>query len=271
MKILSDLLSKHLPAKEGKGVVVEFMEGLSQIEPTLSTELQCPVCGKKEHYAVFLEPSRDARKVWICADGGCESNKKKFSSQATIIPPTQRRALEWTLFCELSGIGDTNHDVTFEKIDQSAEKISYLLKFAKKPRGIIFMQGGPGSGKTYASLGVCEFFTRSSQSAIFSTQKQIFANWQCADYINNYISKIMTCSLLVIDDFGTGEISPVFMTFFMDLINTRMQWTDRGTIITTNLNDKDFSNYCGAALNDRVKTGQKFVFTEKTRRKPIVL
>jgi DNA replication protein DnaC len=70
----------------------------------------------------------------------------------------------------------------------------------------------------------------------------------------------------VIDDFGTAEMSPGFMSFFMDLINTRMQWSNRGTIITTNLNDTKFSEYCGEALADRINTGQLFEFKGKSKR-----
>jgi DNA replication protein DnaC len=132
------------------------------------------------------------------------------------------------------------------------------------------MQGSSGSGKTYASMGVCELFTRTQTSAIFTTQTKMLSNW-LADEGMFYINRVEDTNLLVVDDFGTGEVTPGFMKFFLDLINTRMQWSTRGTIISTNLSDKDLADYCGSALNDRIKTGQKMLFNEKTRRKQIIL
>jgi DNA replication protein DnaC len=187
---------------------------------------------------------------------------------------TPKRALEWPLFCEISGIGDLHYGVKFENIQQSAGKVDYLLKFAAKPYGIIFMQGEPGTGKTFASMAVCELFTRKNTSCIFTTQKQMLNNWLDtfkSDRVSNYIERVSNCNLLVLDDFGVGDVSPGFMSFFMDLINTRMQWSDRGTIITTNLDAKTFAVFCGEALSDRINTGQQFVFKGKTRRTQTVL
>lgn len=277
MKTLSSLTSTMLPPKEAQGKVVEFIAvlgGFKNINPSNSNELKCPICEKKEHYTPFVDPSKDSRRAWVCAAGDCATNQQRISFQATLPTPKAQRALEWPLFCELNGIGDLDHDVKFDHVDQSPAKRDFLLKFAAKPCGVILMQGGSGPGKTYASMGVCELFTRKNTSCIFSTQKQMFSNWlehTRGDKVNNYIHRIININLLVVDDFGTADISPGFMSFFLDLMNTRLRWSDRGTIITTNLDDKKFSEYCGEALNDRIQTGQKFVFENKTRRKPIIL
>ena len=75
----------------------------------------------------------------------------------------------------------------------------------------------------------------------------------------------------MIDDFATGEPNSKFLEFFMEVINTRIQWSNRGTVITTNLKTKEFNTYCGEALVDRITTGQKFIFVGESRRKPIIL
>jgi len=243
-------------------------------DPVLSSNYACGYCNGNAHYTPLFDPKVSDKKIWLCANASCDVYKRKNYHQATTTPPIPKRSLEWALFCEINGIGDVHHEVKFEKIDQSSGKIEYLLKFCSKPQGIIFMQGTAGSGKTYACMGVCEFYTRKHISCMFSTQRQMMVSWMTSSQpgkFSNYVDRVTTCNLLVVDDFGTGDVSPGFMSFFMDLVNTRMQWSDRGTIITTNLPDKEFASYCGAALNDRIKTGQKFVFNEKTRRKPIVL
>jgi hypothetical protein len=272
MKLLSDIAKGFLPpVSEGK--IVEFIAvlgGWRKLEtPTLSTELQCLICGGTDHYPVHCCPINDLRRVWICGNGSCASNKVKKGDQATTTPPKSQRAILWPLFCEINGIGDLYHDVKFEDVQQSEGKISYMLKFADKPSGILFMQGDPGTGKTYASMAICELFTRRNREAIFCTQKQMFHSWLDTfkpEYCSEYVAKVKAIPLLVIDDFGTAEISPGFMSFFMDLINTRMQWSNRGTVITTNLDDKKFGLFCGDALVDRINTGQLFEFKGKTRR-----
>lgn len=247
--------------------------GPSEIkEPFLADTHTCEYCGGKAHYTPAHDPVLSKRLVWLCANTDCKVYDPRSKVQATTTPPNPQRALVWPLFCEINDIGDIHHDVRFENIEQPIAKVDYLLKFGLKPTGIIVMQGFPGTGKTYASMGVCELYTRRDTSAIFATQKQMLRHWLETfkdDIRSNYIERVTKCDLLVVDDFGTADVSPAFMSFFLDLINTRMQWTNRGTIVTTNLEDKAMNAYCGMALSDRLATGQKFTFTQKTRRKPI--
>lgn len=247
--------------------------GPSEIkEPFLADTYTCEYCGGKGHYTPAHDPVLSKRLVWLCENTDCRIYDPRSKVKATNTPPNPKRAILWPLFCEINDIGDIYHDVVFENIEQPVAKVDYLLKFGLKPTGIIVMQGVPGSGKSFASMGVCELYTRRNISAIFATQKQMSDKWLETfkdDIRSNYIEKVTKCNLLVVDDFGTAEVTASFMNFFRDLINTRMQWTDRGTIITTNLDDKSMANYCGLALSDRLGTSQKFTFTQKSRRKPI--
>lgn len=235
----------------------------------LSTDHKCQWCNGTAHHAIHPDPAKSAAKAWLCANINCDVYKKKSRLPSGVVAPQARRALEWSVFCEFNDIGDLLHDVTFEKIDQPKPKVDYLFKFAQKPQGIIFMQGDKGLGKTYACLATCELYTRTKTNCLFLTQESLFQKWLEGKF--DVISRIKEIELLIIDDFGTGELSPGFMKYFMGLINIRIQWSDRGTIITTNLDDKTFSEYCGKALTDRINTGQKFVFTGKSRRAPIIL
>lgn len=279
MKILSSLCEETLSMmKDDKIVICDYIMtpggAVLLSEPISSSNYSCLFCNGLSHYCPYFDPSKSDKRIWLCANVLCEVYKSKSRCETIHTTTVPKRAVEWPLFCELNGIGDLHHNVKFELIDQSKDRLEYLFKFGTKPCGIVFMQGNAGSGKTFACLGVCEFFTRKNTSAIFRTQKQILNEWLKTfnpEKPTNFIEKVMTCNLLIIDDFGTGEISPGFMSFFMDLINTRMQWSDRGTIITTNLDDDTFSDYCGLALNDRISTGQKFKFINQSRRKPNIL
>ena len=272
MKLVSEIAKDSLPPKsEGKIVhKIAVLGGWKSLEnPTMSTELCCTICGKTEHYTPIMYPPNH-EKVWICANGLCESNMSVYQQTKGITPTPSGRAILWPKFCEINGIGNKQSDVKFESINQSQAKIDYMTKWIKSPADIIFMQGTTGTGKTYCSLAMCEYFTRKNMSCIFTTQKQMFNSWMetfKSDRVTGYINKIENVELLVVDDFGTGEISPAFMSFFMDLINTRMQWKNRGTVITTNLENDKFSEYCGEALADRITTGQNFKFEGESRRK----
>lgn len=278
MKIASQI-ARDMISPETSPQIVGFIadiNGWKKLDnPTMSNSLRCLYCDGSEHYAPFASSSdKDSLRVWICANTQCETTKLQNLRRAMTVPVVSQRAILWPKFCEFNGIGDENHDVKFEQVKQSEGKISYMLKFATSPRGIIFMQGNPGTGKTYAAMAICELFTRTNVSALFTTQKQMYSKWLETfniDKYNNYIEKITNISLLVVDDFGTADMTPNFKSFFMDLINTRMQWKNRGTVITTNLALKEFMEICGEALSDRIRTGQIFEFKEKTRRKQIIL
>jgi DNA replication protein DnaC len=173
-----------------------------------------------------------------------------------------------------NNMGDSCHDVRFEKVNQSQGKVDYMRKFAETPRSIILMQGSKGLGKTYSAMAICELYTRTRNSAMFMTQKQMLDRWMetfKADKYDGFIDKVKTIEILVIDDFGTGELSKGFLSFFMDIINTRMQWTNRGTVITTNLDNSKIGGFCGDALTDRLNTGQKFEFSGESRRNITIL
>ncbi len=243
-------------------------------EPVMSNEHKCQWCGGIGHHCPLVDPSKCDEYAWLCSNMHCVTNtaiKRVREYQPTTQP---LRAILWPLFCEISGIGDLYHDVAFEQVNQSAGKIEYMARFVKLPKGLIVMQGTPGTGKTYAAMALCEYVTRTESSVIFTTQKQMADNWLKTfheEIPSGYARKVMECKLLVIDDFGTAELSKSLLEFLMHVINSRLQWSNRGTVITTNLDSKKLAEYCGDALSDRLNTGQKFLFSGKSRRKEIIL
>jgi IstB-like ATP binding protein len=272
MKIAGNI-GRQMVKKEDVPKLVHFIAvvgGWKKLkEPKMSNELKCLLCGEQSCFTPLVEPTQGDERVWLCGNLSCGLYNKANMPQATTIEPTQKRAVLWQIWCQINEVGDVNHDVTFEGIEQSAGKIEYLKKFVVNPSGIILMEGEPGTGKTFCSLATCEYLTRTETSVIFMTQKQMMDKWLATfkeEKPSNFVNKVKECTLLVIDDFGTSEPSPGFMTFFMDVINTRLQWKKRGTIVTTNLNAEKFNQYCGEALADRILTGQKFIFEGNTRR-----
>lgn len=245
--------------------VVATHEGYKRFDPPkFAKDHVCQFCGCSDYFLWLVDKET---RAWFCARI-CRLSTLPKSCETRDVHPTPKRSVLWPQFCEINGIGDLNHDIRFEKIHQSQKKLEFLLKFATHPIGIVYMQGLTGRGKTYAALGVCEFFTRTNYSCIFITYKGMVKKWLENDISNMNIQKFNTVRLLVIDDFGTGEPTKAFLEFFMELINFRIQWSDKGTIITTNLKPQELIKFCGDALFNRINTGQNLIFENENRRIP---
>lgn len=280
MKILSKLLKKHVEEKKPTVPVLCLYAstpwGISPLEkPTMSNEKACDYCGGKDHLAVNVDPEKSAAKTWLCINPDCKVTGDLSGLDLTVPTTQSKTGVLWPLFCELNGIGDLHYDIKFEKMEHSSAKVSAFLKFATNPQGIILLRGSTGTGKSYCAMACCELFTRTDTSAIFISQWELERKWLDTfkenDIHHNFINKLLKTRLLVIDDFGLSEPPPGFMKFFMELIDSRTKWSNRGTIITTNLDNQMFNKYCGQALCDRILTGSIFEFTGKTKRKPTIL
>jgi IstB-like ATP binding protein len=277
MKLLSKIAKDCLPKKQEPQLVHAIQNTFVVIDlptPILSSEATCPICKGNKGYSCLIDPKVSNKRMWFCSEPDCTALVQRSSFKGSQTMAKVKRSIEWPLFCEMNNIGDLHHDVSFEKIEQSETKIDYLRRFSKTPQGIILMEGEAGTGKTYASMALCELFTRTNCSCLFFTADRLAKQW--LDTFKGegqigFTDRLKQVSLLVVDDFGTGEPSPGFMQFFMELINTRMQWSNRGTVISTNLAEEKLSKFCGEALSDRFKTGQKFQFKDKSKRKKTVI
>jgi DNA replication protein DnaC len=263
-----------LPSKNRFVELVSCLGGEKLLDnPTLESEICCPCCGKIEHFVWPLHPVFDNRQVWICADTECSIyNKENLKRQSGIArdkePP--KRALEWPEFCEINEIGDLHHGLRFENISQSKESLCLIRDFVVKPRSTMLMMGPPGTGKTFAAMGACEYFTRQSSDCFFFTQNGFMRKFDQNSKLHErrlLESKWERCALIVVDDFGLGSLSEGFKKFLMDLIQSRREYSSRGTILTTNLSETQISDVVGSALTDRLINGLCLPLDSRSRRK----
>lgn len=272
MKFLADIAKSVSNIDQENKLVHLFFssEGYIAIDPPKwSCDLECPFCGGKEFFLYMVDKER---RAWGCKRI-CLGSKLNFGLSSISTPPTSKRAIVWPLFCELNGIGDVHYDVRFENIQQNQKRIDFMLNFSTSPKGILVLRGDTGCGKTYAAMGMCEMFTRKNEFCVFTTQKTIEYTWNIHknDPMNKYLNSLNKTFLLVIDDFGIGEPDKKFLEFVMELINNRIQWTNRGTIITTNLKADKLNLFCGEALSDRLLTGKIINFEGNSRREKTIL
>lgn len=262
---MKQLLSKKTEAVTDNEKLVYWYpsnQGLMPIDPPKPAgEMECVFCGNRSTISCFGE--KGLERVWLCGNADCSRSRLPNEPRLDNIATSTKRAILWPLFCEINHVGDDNHGVRFENIHQPQEKVAYMRKFAESPASVIVMQGSPGVGKTYASLGMCEYYTRTSVSCCFLTQKQLAEKWL---FDRNSVRGCFNCEMLVIDDFGISDLPTGFMSYFMELMNSRIQWANKGTVITTNLQGSALTRICGDALMDRLMTGQIFNFSGPSRR-----
>lgn len=267
MKDAYYLLSKYLPKLEDVMITIISAQGKNTYLdlPTRSIDIVCPNCNSSEFGATFMEAPNVY--MWFCSKKECLDVNLKNSPKA---PKSTKRALEWVDFCTQSDLGDMYYSVTFENIDQRQKYLEYFKKYAIKPSNILIFSGDTDSGKTYASLGICELFTRTRPSCCFMTFETLERKWISASKEESKVHlfhKLTNVSLLVLDDFGQRQPPPGFMQFIFDVISNRIGWSDKGTIITSNLDTQKIYSYSGEALSSRLKAGIVMPFSSEGRTK----
>lgn len=213
----------------------------------------------------LMDPSKGIERLWFCLTSECLQLDNVPHAEQDKVKPKQDG---WPKFRERNDIGDTWADLS-NPIYQKAEINKALGDMATKPSGVAILTGKPGTGKTYAAMRVMEFYLRRNGDVAYFTGAGLKTKWLEATRSgegHKLESKCKNYRLLVIDDFGQKEPTPGYMEFVFDVISHRLQWSDRGTVITSNLQPKEFLTACGEALADRLRVQRWLKFEGKSRR-----
>ena len=263
MKNASSYISKYLPKREDVMCTIISALGENKVleTPQRSSDIVCPMCQSSEFGATFMEAP--GKWMWFCSRPDCLNyNISQHSKNQTF---EKKEGMDWLIFCETFELGDFHQSVRFEEIDQPAKNLMLFRKFVSKPSNILIFSGDSDSGKTYAALGMAELFTRSSKSCCFYTFETLCRMWQ--EEKNFLFNRLTKTEFLILDDFGQRPPPDGFMTFIFDVINNRTSWSNKGTLITTNLSPDGIANYCGTALTNRFKAGTLLLFKSEGREK----
>jgi hypothetical protein len=238
---------------------------LEEIEPIPASQVVCPGCGGSKGLAPLLDPSVDASRVWFCTNG-CKCH----------IPAHPRKKLihkvmvddKWKVFMEEYNIGDIYETVSFTSIHQPEKLITALREFTESPSGVLTLTGTPGTGKTFAALSACQLFLASDHRVKFYTAIELGSRWsnRINSGDNQLMDQLKNTRLLVIDDLCQGSVKPSLLELLFEVVAYRLQWKDKGTIFTTNLEPSNLLEILGEAMSDRLR-GQKWLKTTgKSRR-----
>ncbi|MCL2368793.1 MAG: ATP-binding protein [Oscillospiraceae bacterium] len=118
------------------------------------------------------------------------------------------------------------------------------LKYAKQfgPRsGNLFLTGDPGLGKTFLSSCIAKAVSEAGFSVVYDTAGRLFSRFEAEkfgrgedpDELQSEIDRYLGCDLLLLDDLGTEWVTPLVISTFYTLLNTRLLGKKQ-TVISSN-------------------------------------
>lgn len=124
----------------------------------------------------------------------------------------------------------------------------------KKRRNLLFY-GEVGQGKTFLSSAIAKELLQKGEEVIYMRATKLFNTYE--DYKFNriqdkdFLKKIYSCDLLIIDDLGTENPTKMNVSFLLDLLDERL---NRGNsiIINTNLKVSELSSTYSKRFTSRI-------------------
>lgn len=150
--------------------------------------------------------------------------------------------------------------IDFEKY--SVETIQSLRQFVQNVKsrkgGFLVINGTVGTGKTSAAAAVMNELLMGT----YLDMPELELKLNTADRFNatenreQFLHKLIRCELLVLDEIGRfPERKQMEQPVLFYLLNRRYQ-NKRPTIICTNMSSKEFADFMGQALIDRIRSNR---------------
>ncbi len=139
----------------------------------------------------------------------------------------------------------------------------YARNFSKSSLNV-FMQGGPGLGKTFLSTCIAKVVSERGWSVVYETAGAAFGKYEAEKFgrgdqeeARRDIRRMEGCDLLILDDLGTEFVSPFTVSALYTLLNTRLA-AGRKTVISSNLTLRDLGERYSAPIMSRL-TGEFYL------------
>lgn len=145
-------------------------------------------------------------------------------------------------------IGINNREMyswTFENSNQDSGAIrtarKYVAKWSdmyKENVGLMFY-GSTGTGKTYAAMCIANALLDMGVQVIATNFSRIIADMEnFKTDSNEYVDRLVSCSLLIIDDLGAERNTSTATQYVGDIIDARIR-ANKPLIVTTNVSLED--------------------------------
>ncbi len=146
-----------------------------------------------------------------------------------------------------------------------------VLDWMKKKENFLVFLGSPGTGKTYFSAAILNYFWEKGEEVCYTTAIHFIQKIQQAIQVdqNQYyiVQNFAEKDILIIDDIGIGKVSEWYVEMIFEIIDLRYN-SLKPTIITSNLNFDQISEVLGARIHSRLKAREnlKLEIWDKDRR-----
>jgi len=131
------------------------------------------------------------------------------------------------------------------------ENLRYCRKFSENPKGVLVLVGSYGTGKTHSASAILQAQGKGlfvSHSSLLEAHRATYRD----EKLHN-IKREATCTpLLVIDEIGISTGGKDEFDLLYSILNSRYE-TRRPTILISNILLKDFKQFIGDRLVDRLK------------------
>ena len=151
-------------------------------------------------------------------------------------------------------LGGMSNRAHMQRIRLIYEKYAYQFKDGS-PSLLIF--GNPGVGKTFLCNCIAKVVLDRGFSVLYMTAPEFFESAMqrfhanTSDDSNDNDSYALTCSLLIIDDLGTENLTPFVISQLFHVINSR-DLANKTTIISTNLDPDDLKTVYTERISSRL-------------------
>ena len=150
--------------------------------------------------------------------------------------------------------------IDFEKYSPDVKKS--LKQFVEKVKngegGFLIINGNVGTGKTSAAAAVMNELLIGTYLDMLELDLKLdsASRFNSQESKENYMHKLASCRLLVLDEVGRfPERKQEEQLILFYLLNRRFQ-NKRPSIICTNMTSKEFADFMGQALIDRIRSNR---------------
>ncbi len=129
------------------------------------------------------------------------------------------------------------------------------------PSRDLFLNGGPGLGKTFLSACIAGEASRRGESVVYDSAPTVFARFEARKFARDWTQaqaaeedtqRYLSCDLLILDDLGSEFTAPLVQAALYELINGRLA-AGRRTVISSNLNLEQVRARYGAPIASRLE------------------
>jgi DNA replication protein DnaC len=131
---------------------------------------------------------------------------------------------------------------------RETEAVKALHRWLESGRTFLLLTGGPGTGKTVASVEAVARLKRARFArAVETCRLGLYTHGDV-----ERMAELRRCRLLVLDDLGAEFLSDVWLSQFDELVDYRYGERLR-TVFTSNLTPESFRDRYGARVADRIR------------------